>query len=155
MALQWKRAGMDDLDLLASTRVEVLRAANLLEADADMSEVEQQSRAYYGKALPEDTHAAWLVLDGGRVVGTGGVSFYQVMPTYHNPSGWKAYIMNMYTAPDCRRWGIARRTLELLVEECRQRGVTHISLEATAAGRPLYASFGFVPMYDEMILPEV
>lgn len=35
--------------------------------------------------------------------GTGGISFYQVMPTYHNASGTKAYIMNMYTNPDYRR----------------------------------------------------
>lgn len=41
------------------------------------------------------------------MVGTGGISFYQVMPTYHNISGKKAYIMNVYTQPDYRRKGIA------------------------------------------------
>lgn len=32
------------------------------------------------------------------LAGAGGVSFFQVLPTYHNPSGKKAYIMNMYTS---------------------------------------------------------
>ncbi len=78
------------------------------------------------------------------------MSFYQVMPTYHNPSGKKAYIMNMYTAPEYRRQGIACHTLDLLVEEAKEQGVSQISLEATAAGRPLYEKYGFVKMEDEM-----
>ena len=41
----------------------------------------------------------------------GGVSFFEVMPTYNNPSGTKAYIMNMYTKPEYRRKGIAYKTL--------------------------------------------
>lgn len=41
------------------------------------------------------------------------------------------------------------------VEECKRRGARFIILEATAAGRPLCESYGFVNMQDEMILPEV
>lgn len=154
MTLQWRKADIADIDLLVSTRVEVLRAANLLDENADMRQVEEQSRAYYQRALQDGTHEAWLVLDQDRVVATGGVSFYQVMPTYHNPTGWKAYIMNMYTAPAYRRQGIARETLHRLVEGCKVRNINHVSLEATQAGRPLYAQYGFVPMTDEMMLPE-
>ena len=153
MALQWKWAGAADLEELVSTRIQVLRAANSLDDAADMTAVEEQSRLYYQQA--GDEYAALLVYDGDRVIGTGGVSFYRVMPTYHNPSGEKAYIMNMYTAPEYRRRGIARKTLDMLVEECHRRGVRFITLEATEAGRPLYESYGFVKMNDEMILPEV
>ena len=74
------------------------------------------------------------------------------MPTYHNPSGYKAYIMNMYTRPEYRRKGIAFRTLDLLVKESRKRGIESISLEATAMGRPLYEKYGFTKMNDEMEL---
>ena len=95
---------------------------------------------------------AYLVFDGTRFVGSGGISFFQVMPTYHNPSGNKAYIMNMYTAPEYRRKGIAYKTLNLLVEEAKSRGITDISLEATDMGRPLYEKYGFVKMNDEMKL---
>ncbi len=153
MALIWKWAEKADLDVLVRTRVEVLRAANGLNGDADLSRVEEQSRLYYQQAWSE--HAALLVCDGEKIVGTGGVSFYQVMPTCCNPTGRKAYIMNMYTAPEYRRQGVAQKTLDMLVQECLRRGVNFITLEATAAGRPLYEKYGFVPMEDEMILPEV
>lgn len=140
--------------LLTKTRIEVLRAANGLADDADMTEVERQSREYYETALKDGSHGAYLAFDGDTFVGAGGISFFRVMPTYHNPTGWKAYIMNMYTRPEYRRKGIAYQMLDLLVAEANARGIHAISLEATAMGRPLYERYGFVPMGNEMELPE-
>lgn len=151
-SLLYRRAGSHDRELLTRLRLEVLRAANGLEEDVDLSRTELESRRYYETCFPEDSHAAWLVFDGEEVVGTGAVSFYQVMPTYHNPSGKKAYIMNMYTHPDYRRRGIAYRVLELLTAEAEMRQIDAVTLEATAAGRPLYEAFGFTAMRDEMEL---
>ena len=76
----------------------------------------------------------------------------QVLPTYHNPTGKKAYIMNMYTASEYRRRGIAFHTLDLLVKDARKQGISQITLEATEMGRPLYERYGFVKMEDEMEL---
>ncbi len=76
------------------------------------------------------------------------------MPTCSNPSGKKAYIMNMFTHPEYRRQGIAYHTLDLLVKEAKGRSVTAISPEATDMGRPLYEKYGFVPLESEMALPK-
>ena len=150
MKLLYKKATIEDIDLLTKTRIEVLRAANRLSDDIDMSEVEKQSYEYYKRALLDGSHTAYLVFDEQKIVGTGGVSYFQVMPTYHNPSGLKAYIMNMYTNPEYRRRGIAIETLRLLVEDAKEKGISAISLEATDMGRPLYEKFGFVKLNDEM-----
>lgn len=147
----YKRATGSDIDELVSTRITVLRAANRLSEDTDMTQVEEASREYYERALKNGEHIAYLVYDQGRFIGAGGVSFYQVMPTYHNPSG-ETYIMNMYTHPEYRRQGIAYHTLDLLIKDVRERSVEQISLEATAMGRPLYERYGFVQMKDEMEL---
>ena len=152
--LRYQKATLADLELLVTVRCRVLRAANRLPDDAPLPEVESQTRVYYRKAFAEETHTAYLVWDGDTLAGTGAVSYFQVMPTVHNPTGQKAYIMNMYTAPQYRRQGVAAHTLALLVEDAHRRGVTAISLEATAMGRPLYERFGFVSMEHEMELPE-
>lgn len=154
MNLTYKRATIEDIDILVETRIEVLKAANKLCADIDMSEVERQSYNYYQKALCDGSHIAYLVFNEGSCIGTGGVSFFQVMPTYHNPSGNKAYIMNMYTNPKYRRKGIAYKTLDILVKEIKNKGISSISLEATDMGRPLYEKYGFVKMNSEMELLE-
>ena len=149
---EYKKATIADIDELVKTRIIVLRAANKLSNDEDMSVVKEESYAYYRRALENGEHIAYLVYDNGTFIGAGGVSFYQVMPTYHNPTGKKAYIMNMYTAPEYRRQGIAIHTLDLLVKDVRKQGVSQITLEATEMGRPLYEKYGFVKMEDEMEL---
>lgn len=149
---EYKKATMKDVDELVRTRIIVLRAANKLSDDVDMSLVEKESYAYYRYALKTGEHIAYLVYDNGKFIGAGGVSFYQVMPTYHNPTGKKAYIMNMYTNPEYRRQGIAYHTLDLLIKDARKQGISQISLEATDMGRPLYERYGLVKMENEMEL---
>ena len=153
MELDYRKATTDDLDILTKTRIEVLRAANCLDDNTNMSRVEKETRAYYENALANGSHTAYLVFDGDVFIGAGGISYYTVMPTFHNPTGRKAYIMNMYTRPDHRRKGIATKTLDLLIQDAKKRGVTSISLEATDLGRKLYERYGFVSMSSEMELP--
>ncbi len=43
MNLTFKKATIEDIDLLTKTRIEVLRAANKLSDDTDMTEIEHQS----------------------------------------------------------------------------------------------------------------
>ena len=154
MNLTFRKADAADLELLVKNRIEVLRAANGFSGDTDMSLVEQESRDYYRHAFEHGGHVALLVYDGDSFAGCGGVSFYRVMPTYHNPTGRCAYIMNMYTRPGYRRRGIASLMLECLMKEIRSRGITKVTLEATDAGRPLYEKYGFISMKDEMEYPQ-
>lgn len=51
MNLTYKKATIEDIDLLTETRVEVLRAANQLSVDTNMDEVRKQSYDYYKNAL--------------------------------------------------------------------------------------------------------
>lgn len=150
--IEYRPATVDQMDELVAIRVEVLRAANRLSNSADLSAVAEASRTYYIRALADGSHVGYLAYDGENFVGAGGVSYYQVMPTCHNPTGKKAYIMNMYVRPAYRRRGIAGYILDLLVKDARARGIVEITLEATDAGRPLYEKHGFTPMRHEMEL---
>ena len=150
--MEYRIATIDDIEILTKSRIEVLKAANKLTDDTDMSEVEKASRDYYLRALVDGSHTAVLVFDNDKFIGAGAVSYYQVMPTYHNPSGKKAYIMNMYTNQEYRRQGIAFKTLDILVNDAKKRGITQIYLEATDMGKPLYEKYGFTIMPSEMEL---
>ena len=154
---EYKRATMEDIDELVRTRIIVLRAANKLSDDEDMSVVEEKSYAYYRRALETGEHIAYLVYDNGKFIGAGGVSFYQVMPTYHNPTGKKAYIMNMYTAPEYRRQGIAFHTLDLLVKDESQgieialspEEIDSVFWDAAAPGKPTVGIREFLTFLKE------
>ena len=128
MNIIFQRAAIEQLDLLVQTRIEVLRAANLLSRDVDMSEVEATSREYYREALADGSHTAYLAFDDGAFVGAGGVSYYRVMPTYHNPTGRKAYIMNMYVRPACRRRGVAAAMVRFIRAWAKEQGFRRLEL---------------------------
>ena len=110
--------------------------------------MERQSYDYYQKALCNGSHIAYLVFDENCVVGAGGVSFFQVMPTYNNPSGTKAYIMNMYTKPEYRRNGIAYKTLDMLIKDIKGRHFSHF-IRGDGDGEYQNLSLGKVVVYEK------
>ena len=60
--------------------------------------------------------------------------------------------MNVYTRSEYRRQGIARKMVNMLIDETWKRGATEISLDATTMGRPLYESLGFTNSTEGMVL---
>jgi len=151
--LRYHRATLADVELLTEIRAIVLHAANELDAETKIpQEVYDNALDFYTRALTNDTHVAYLVFDDDRIVGAGGVTFYELIPMYYNRTGKCAHLANMYTDPDYRRRGIAWKTLDLLVQEVRSRGLISVQLEATEAGRPLYKKYGFEELDCEMRL---
>lgn len=152
MKLVFKKASIADIELLTESRIEVVRSVYELDDSVNTSEIEKQSNDYYKEHLPNGEHIAYLIFDNDTFIGTGGVSFYKVMPTCDNPTGRKAFVMNMYIRPQYRRKGIASHILELLLEDVRKEGVTYIGLEASEMGKPLYIKHGFTEPKDELQL---
>jgi len=146
----YKIADKSDIEALVLLRQEVLTSANCLDANTEMPEVKLNTNIYYLKAFEEDSHYAIIVYDGDIIIATGAICFYQVMHTYNNPKGTKAYVMNMYTKEAYRRKGVAQRILKELVHEAKRRNVSEITLEATEMGKPLYLKNGFELMKSEM-----
>ncbi len=144
-------ATLDDLDSLIDLRIEFLREAEQVRLDRDDGELQETLRGYFKKHLADGTFIAWLAFEGGDIVGTSGICFYSVPPTFGNPSGEVAYIMNMYTKPRWRRSGIGQSLLSKLLEEASARGVRKVLLDTTDIGRSLYAKNGFLARDNEML----
>ena len=71
MELVYKKAKRDDIETLTQSRIEVLRAANKLSENIDMTEVQNQTYVYYSKALADGSHTAYLVFGDTNYIGTG------------------------------------------------------------------------------------
>ena len=137
------RATVADIEHLVSSRIQVLKTVFHSNELEDMSEIESACAQYYREALTDGTHTAYLVLDGEKVIGTGGICYYRVMPMPYDKTGRRAFIMNMYTDEGYRKKGIAGKILELLIEDAKQKGITQIFLSATEMGKPVYEKYGF------------
>jgi len=138
--IEYRIATKDDIELMMSSRLEMLRVVNNLDSDYQYSdELENCSRDYF---LNGDQTTV-LALDGDKVIGCASMSYMWIMPTFSHPTGKRAHLMNVYTNSNYRRMGIARTMVNMLIEDAWSQGATEISLDATASGRPLYESLGF------------
>ena len=147
--MEYRIATAKDIDLLMSSRLEMLKVVNDLPQDYQYDDViVNESRDYF---LNGD-HITVLVIDNGEVIGCASMSFMRIMPTFSHPTGKRAHLMNVYTRSEYRRQGIARKMVEILIDETWKRGATEISLDATTMGRPLYESLGFKPSTEGMVL---
>ena len=147
--IEYRIAAKEDIDLLMSSRLEMLRIVNDLPDSYEYSdEIISESRDYF---LNGDQTTV-LALDGGQVVGCASMSYMRIMPTFSHPTGKRAHLMNVYTRSEYRRQGIARKMVLMLIDETWKRGATEISLDATVMGRPLYESLGFVNSTECMVL---
>lgn len=142
-------ATKDDIELLMSSRLEMLKVVNNLPSDYEYTEeIVRESRDYF---LNGD-HITVLAIDDGKVIGCASMSFMWIMPTFSHPTGRRAHLMNVYTRSEYRRQGIARKMVNMLIDETWKRGATEISLDATTMGRPLYESLGFTNSTEGMVL---
>lgn len=147
--IEYKIATNEDIELLMSSRLEMLKVVNNLPANYEYTEeIVRESRDYF---LNGD-HITVLAIDDGKVIGCASMSFMWIMPTFSHPTGRRAHLMNVYTRSEYRRQGIARKMVNMLIDETWKRGATEISLDATTMGRPLYESLGFTNSTEGMVL---
>jgi len=147
--IEYKIATDKDIELLMSSRLEMLKVVNNLPQDYEYTdEIINESRDYF---LNGD-QVTVLALDGDVVAGCASMSFLRIMPTFSHPTGKRAHLMNVYTRSEYRRQGIARKMVNMLIDETWKRGATEISLDATKMGRPLYESLGFTNSTECMVL---
>lgn len=100
--------------------------------------------SWLARALADGSYRHWLALDGsGRVVGGGGVLLCSWPANPKDPCTQRAVILNVYTEPEFRKRGIARRIILAILAWIKQQGLRGVNLHASAEGRSLYEKLGF------------
>ncbi|MBD5462037.1 MAG: GNAT family N-acetyltransferase [Lachnospiraceae bacterium] len=147
--MEYRIATKEDIDMLMSIRLEMLRKVNELLDDFVFSdELIANSRRYF----LEGNQTTSIALKKGKAVACASMSYIEMMPTFLHPTGNRAHLMNVYTNTDYRRRGVACRLVQILIDEAKGKGVTEISLDATDLGRPLYETLGFCASDECMVM---
>lgn len=143
MEIKIRRASAEDLGHILHHRVAMFEEMGFRDAEV-LDRVETVSREYFTQALRARTYLGWMAEDSnGRVLGGGGivVADWPGFPGENHAK--RAWIFNMYTEPEARRCGVAKRLIQEMIAWCRGQGYGMVALHASEAGRPLYESMGF------------
>jgi GNAT superfamily N-acetyltransferase len=113
---------------------------------AEHARMVETTQAYLQRAMPSGKYVGWLAETAeGRVVAGAGVAMGDWPGSPDDPTGKRALVLNVYTEPEFRRQGIARRLMLAVIGWCRDEGLRTLSLHASDFGRALYEELGFRP----------
>jgi GNAT superfamily N-acetyltransferase len=112
--------------------------------DAALDRMSAEFGPWVATRLASGEYLAWLArTEDGRTAGGLGLWLMDWPPHMIGAGARRGNILNVYTEPEFRRQGIARRLMETALEWCRLNGIRAVILHASAEGRALYESLGF------------
>lgn len=138
--IEYRKLETKDLDEFIRLRIGQLRE----EGATEDIELKPALLDYYNRHLADGTFVSYLAVDGDKIVGTSGMSFVEKPPYFGCPSGRIGLLSSMYTDPNYRRQGIAKKLLSLVVDAARDYGCGTVQITASDMGVLLYTDFGFV-----------
>lgn len=141
--IKLKRAEKENINDLVRMRIAYLTEDYGFLTPEQETELKEVLPKYYEEHLNRDLIVYLAESDGGEVI---SCCFLLVCEKPANPSfmrGRTGTVMNVYTMPEHRRKGIARRLMEALLAEARELGLDFVELKATEDGHSLYKSLGF------------
>lgn len=124
--IRYRKATIEDIDLLTQMRMEELREKNQFSKKEDISIVALETYRYCRKGIRENTYVAYFICDEDKPIGLGGVSFYYAMPTVLFPLGLVADITNMYIKKEYQEKNLKPTLEELLLQEAKVRGIHNL-----------------------------
>ncbi len=138
-----RRASKKDIPVLVRHRIEMFRAMRPLK-DRDAATIAATFRRHLAGALPRGEYLGWVAEHGGEVVAGAGVVTRPLLPRPWAPrGGFEAYVLNVFTEPEHRGRGVARRVMREVLAWARREGAALVSLHASDMGRPIYEGLGF------------
>lgn len=147
-----RQGTLDDLETIVDHRRQMFRDIGLGDATA-IDPMCERFRPWLAQKMENAEYLAWFAVAGDGEVAAGlGLWLMDWPPHMLGPGRWRANIINVYTRPESRRKGLARKLVETALEWCRSNDVSTVILHASDAGRPLYASLGFKPSTEMRII---
>ena len=91
----------------------------------------------------------------GQVIAGALLQFKEALPNPLSPQAVRGYLFNVYTHPDFRGQGLARRMTNALLDVAKAQGIGMVELHASKDAEALYRSMGFEPTPEfRLILDE-
>lgn len=154
-----------DVPTVAHQRVAMFHDMGVTAPEMEAS-LREMTESHLRIAIPRGEYVGWLAFPASapeRIVAGAGVQVRQVLPfPRRRPTGAIAVaygrqgiVLNVYTEPNHRRQGLARRLMNEVIAWARQAKLESLVLHAAPDGRPLYEQLGFVPTNEMRFMGEL
>lgn len=150
--MKLRKASMADISSLIELRLEYLQEETGNLSPEQERAFSTQLEGYLPIHLGNDFFA-FFAEEEGKIVSAAFLITSERPASMAFPNGRVGTIMNVFTCPEFRRKGYARKVVSFAVEDAKGMGIAMVELSATSEGRPLYEKLGFaMPDYTYMRL---
>lgn len=136
------KATIKDIGVLTELRIAYLNEDLGVISDENLELMKSTLPSYYTKHLNKDL-MVYVARDGEDIV---SCAFLLIVEKPMSPSfitGKTGTVLNVYTKPDYRKKGYAKKLITTMLEDAKAEGLSIIELKATEDGYSLYKSVGF------------
>jgi GNAT superfamily N-acetyltransferase len=149
-----RRATADDADTIVAHRRAMFSAMKYRDEQA-LDAMCEVFRPWLIRMMHAGEYLTWFaVLENGSIAAGLGLWLMDWPPHMIGPGARRGNILNVYTSPEHRRQGLARRLMETSLEWCRVHGIGAVILHSSDEGWPLYQSLGFRPTNEMRLVLE-
>jgi len=141
-------ATVTDAATIAAHRVAMFSDMGQVPTQALADQLRAASTSAISVSLRDGSYVGWLAVaaDDQVIAGAGAhikPQLPRITPGGQVAAGPAPLVVNVYTAPNWRRQGIARAVMRKLLDWALARGCDRVMLHASDDGRHLYESLGF------------
>ncbi|HEU5403216.1 MAG TPA: GNAT family N-acetyltransferase [Terriglobales bacterium] len=112
--------------------------------DERMQRVVKAFAEWVADAIGRGIYIGWLVETAERgPIANAGLLLIEWPPNLRDLGLVRGYILNVWTNPEHRRKGIARRLIETVMAEAREKKIHVLALHASDEGKQIYEKLGF------------
>lgn len=136
------KATIEDIGVLTDLRIAYLNEDLGVISNENLELMQASLPSYYEKHLNKDL-MAYVARDEMDIV---SCAFLLIVEKPMSPSfitGKIGTVLNVYTKPDYRKKGYAKKLITTMLEDAKAEGLSIIELKATEDGYSLYKSVGF------------
>lgn len=136
------KATIEDIGVLTDLRIAYLNEDLGVIPNENLELMQASLPSYYEKHLNKDL-MAYVARDEMDIV---SCAFLLIVEKPMSPSfitGKTGTVLNVYTKPDYRKKGYAKKLITTMLEDAKAEGLSIIELKATEDGYSLYKSVGF------------
>jgi len=153
MEFQIREAGPSDLEEILAHRRLMFFDMGYRDESALESMI-RHSRPGIRKYLADGSYRGWFAVSpNGQVAAGAGLIITSLVSGPLRPEQTsRPYLLNVYTYPQFRKMGLARRLTEQAIAYCRKENFGILWLHASEYGRSLYESLGFIPTNEMKLM---
>ena len=137
-----RRASIDDINTLAAHRRSMFLDMGYRD-EATLDAMAAKCHPWLLTRMNRGEYLAWLAIAPDRSIVAGTGLWLMDWIPHMIGTGRRGNMLNVYTAVEYRRRGLAGELLKAAMQWCRSNGVDVVVLHASAEGRRLYESMGF------------